>query len=176
MCATGLRIRFWCVCLTALRRAYRRVAQGRTCTTVVLFPGSRGGETAARLALLIRIRSAISMKFYHVCLLHSTQWPNSCVLHIRLAPLVRRGNRLNGHPSSTRACTCRSRPMRRYARSRLRSVSKSTTSCWRGSIWHCDGVAMRRLRASRRAKSDRARCTSRRGDQRPRLVRLCARE
>src|SRR5262245_17187638 len=33
------------------------------------------------------------------------------------------------------------------------------TSCWRGSIWHCDGVGIRRLRFSRRAKSDRARCT-----------------
>jgi hypothetical protein len=28
-----------------------------------------------------------------------------------------------------------------------------------GSIWHCGGVGTRRLRASRRAKSDSARCT-----------------
>jgi hypothetical protein len=34
-------------------------------------------------------------------------------------------------PTSTRACTCRSRSMRRYARSRSRSASKSMTSCWR---------------------------------------------
>jgi hypothetical protein len=74
----------------------------------------------------------------------------------QLHQLARHGNRPNGHPSSTRACTCRSRSMRRYARSRLRSASKSTTSCWRGSIWHCGGVGMRRLRASRLGKSDRA--------------------
>ncbi len=85
----------------------------------------------------------------------------------QLHQLARHGNRSNGHPSFTRACICRSRSVRRYARSRSRSVSKSTTLCWRGSIWHCGGVGMRRLRASRLGKSGRARFTSRRGDQRP---------
>jgi hypothetical protein len=45
--------------------AYRRVFQSRICTTVLLLAQkcAWGGETASRLALLMRIRSAISMKF-----------------------------------------------------------------------------------------------------------------
>ena len=81
------------------------------------------------------------------------RWRDAARDQDMLVSLARHGNRPDGHPSSTRACTCRSRSTRRYARSLSRSVSKSTTSCWRGSTSLCGGMGIRRLRISRRAKN-----------------------
>jgi hypothetical protein len=61
----------------------------------------------------------------------------------------------SGPPSSTQVSTCRSRSMRRCGRSPSMSGSKSTISCLRVSMRHCDGVGIHRLRASRLERSGR---------------------
>jgi hypothetical protein len=46
--------------------------------------------------------------------------------------------------------------MKLYGRSRSRNGSKFTMWYWRGLIFHCGGVAIPRLRASKRARSGSA--------------------